>query len=105
MILTFNDNEGQALKNLYDQDFNSETMILLRATKIIRRDILPSLPRKTKFKGKFESNSQQHAAPESLRKLIAMILGGPDIKTQSSNMTDAQSFLSISQLIPFNSNK
>lgn len=102
MILTFNDNEGQALKNLYDQDFNSETMILLRATKIIRRDILP---RKTKFKGKFESNSQQHAAPESLRKLIAMILGGPDIKTQSSNMTDAQSFLSISQLIPFNSNK
>lgn len=59
-MLAFNDDVGQALKNLYDQDFDSEAMILLKATKIIRRDILT---RNAKFKGTFESNGQQHAVP------------------------------------------
>ena len=34
-----------------------------------------------------------------------MILGGPDITTQSSDMTEAQTSLSISQLILFNATK
>jgi len=101
-MLAFNDHVGQALKNLYDQDFDSEAMILLKATKIIRRDILS---KKIKFSGTFESNSQQHAVPESLRTLVGMILGGPDIKTQSSSIIEAQTTLSISQLILFNSTK
>lgn len=36
VMLDFNDHVGQALKNLYDQDFDGEAMILLKATKIIR---------------------------------------------------------------------
>lgn len=77
------DDVAQALKNLYYQDFDSEAMILLKDRKIIRRDILA---KKTKFNGTFESNSQQHEVPESLRTLVAMILGGPYIKIHSSNM-------------------
>lgn len=52
MILTFNDNEGQALKNLYDQDFNSETMILLRAT---RSFVETSYPEKPSSKGSLKA--------------------------------------------------
>ena len=42
----------------------SSAMNMLKAIKIIHRDILA---KKTKFNGTFESNSQQHAVPESLR--------------------------------------
>ena len=41
----------------------SSAMNMLKATKIIHRDILA---KKTTFNGTFESNSQQHAVPESL---------------------------------------
>ena len=50
-------------------------MILLKATKIIRQDILA---KKTKFSGTFESNSRQHTVPESLRTLVVVLLGGPE---------------------------
>lgn len=43
----------------------SSAMNMLKATKIIHRDILA---KKTTFNGTFESNSQQHAVPESLRR-------------------------------------
>lgn len=42
----------------------SSAMNMLKAIKIIHRDILA---KKTKFNGTFENNSQQHAVPESLR--------------------------------------
>lgn len=42
----------------------SSAMNMLKAIKIIHRDILA---KKTKFNGTFESNSQRHAVPESLR--------------------------------------
>ena len=38
-MLAFTGDVGQALKNLYNQDFNSEAMIVLKARKVIRRDI------------------------------------------------------------------
>jgi hypothetical protein len=40
VIPAFNDDIGQALKNLYKQDYDSEAMTLLKAAKIIRQDIL-----------------------------------------------------------------
>ena len=101
-MFAFTGDAGQALKNLYDQDFDSEATVPLNARNIIRRDILT---KNTKYKGTFESNSQQHVVPESLRTLVAMILGGPDIKIRSSNMDEAQTALSISRLMFFNSTK
>jgi len=63
------------------------------------------LDTKSKFNGTFNNSCQQESVPESLKTLIGMILGGPDIKTQSSDMTEAQTSLSISQLTLFNATK
>lgn len=101
-MLAFNEDIGHALKNLYEQDFDSQAMILSQAAKIIRQDVLNTT---SKFNGTFASNCQRESVPESLKTLIGMILGGPDIQTQSSNMIEAQTTLSISQLIIFNSTK
>lgn len=102
VLLVFEDDIGLALKNIYKRDFDNEAMTLLRATTIIRRDIMN---KKSTFKGLFANNCQQNSVPESLKTLVGMILGGPDIMTQSSNMIEAQTTLSISQLILFNSTK
>ena len=102
VMLAFNKDIGQALRNLYEQDFDSQAMILSQAAKIIHQDVLNT---KTKFNGAFENNCQQESVPESLKTFIGMILGGADIQTQSSNMVEAQTTLSISQLIVFNSTK
>lgn len=102
VMLAFNDDIGQALKNLHEQDYDSEAMTLLKAAKIIRQDILN---KKRRFNGEFEINCQRNSVPESLKTLVGMILGAPDIKTQSSNMIEAQTTFSFSQLILFNSTK
>ena len=60
---------------------------------------------KSNFNGTFNNSCQQESVPESLKILIRIVLGGPDIKTQSSNMTEEQTTLSISQLMLFNATK
>ena len=77
-------------------------MTLLKATRIIRRDMLDM---KSKFNGTFNNRCHQESVLESLETLIGMIVEGPDIKTQSSDMTEAQTTLSISQLMLFNATK
>ena len=64
-------------------------MTLLKATRIICRDMLDT---KSKFNITFKT-------------LFGMIFGGTDFKTQSRDMTEAQTTLSISQLILFNATK
>jgi hypothetical protein len=54
-MLAFNDDIGQALKNLHEQDYDSEAMTLLKAAKIIRQDILN---KKRRFNGEFEINER-----------------------------------------------
>lgn len=102
VMLAFNDDIGQALKNLHEQDYDSEAMTILKAAKIIRQDILD---KKSRFNGEFEINCQRNSLPESLKTVVGVILGIPDIKTQSSNMVEAQTTLTISQLILFNLTK
>ena len=103
VMLAFKDNLGDALKSLKEQqDFDSEAVTLLKAAKIIRRDILN---KGCSFDGTFNADCQGNAVPESLKTLIGMILDAPDIKTQSSSMIEAQTTLSISQLILFNTTK
>ena len=103
VMLAFNDDVGYALGNVLDQqDFDNDALVLLNAAKIIRLDIMNT---KTCFTGSFDSSCQRDSVPESLKTLVGMILGAPDIKTQSSNMVEAQTTLSISQLILFNATK
>ena len=64
-----------------------------------------NLPKLNLFNGTFGDNCQQASIPESLKTLVSMILGGPNIASQSSNIVDAQTTLSISQLLLFNSTK
>lgn len=53
VMLAFNEDIGHALKNLYEQDFDSQAMILSQAAKIIRQDVLNTT---SKFNGTFASN-------------------------------------------------
>ena len=101
-MLAFNDGIGQALKDLHEHDYDSKAMTLLKAAKIIRQEVLNTTCR---FNGEFDVNCQRESVPESLKTLVGMILCAPDIKTQSSNMIETQTTLSISQLILFNSTK
>ena len=99
-FLAFNDEVATALQQACERDFDNEATTLLKATRIIRRDMLDT---KSKFNGTFNNSCQQES--ESLKTHTGMILGGPDIKTQSSDMTEAQTSLSISQLMLFNATK
>ena len=58
---------------------------------------------KPEFDGKFDEKRQQEYVPQSLKTLVAMTLGGVNIKSQSANQSIAQAVLSLSQLIMFNS--
>ena len=102
IFLAFNDEVATALQQACERDFDNEAMTLLKATRIIRRDMSDT---KSMFNATFNNSCQQESDPESLKTLIGMILGGPDIKTRSSNMTEAQTSLSISQLMLFNATK
>lgn len=84
-----------ALEQARARDFDSEAMTLLKATRIIRRDIM-------NMKKKLKNNWQQQSVPHSLKTMVGMILEGPDIKTQSSDMFEVQTTLSISELVFFN---
>ena len=101
-FLAFNDEVATALQQACERDFDNEAMTLLKATRIIHRDMSDT---KSKFNATFNNSCQQESVPESLKTLIGMILGGPDIKTRSSDMTEAQTSLSISQLMLFNATK
>ena len=83
-------------------DYEYKAKTLLKAAKIIRQEILNTTCR---FKGEFDVNFQRESVPESLKTLVGMILCAPDIKTQSSNMIETQTTVSISQLTLFNSTK
>ena len=63
------------------------------------------LDTKSKFNSTFSNSCQQESVPESLKTLFGMIFGGTDFKTQSRDMTEAQTTPNISQLILFKATK
>ena len=58
---------------------------------------------KQKFSGSFDAQCQEESVPTSLLALMAMVLYGPSIKTQSSSASLPQPAVTISQLLMFNS--
>lgn len=99
VLLAFSEDIGLALHHACEYDFDDEAMILSKAANIVRRDMFAI---KSAFNGTFENNCQQESVPQSLLALIGMILGGPNIQTQSINLVETQASLSISQLLQFN---
>ena len=100
ILLAFNKDIGLALKRVYESDFDEEAIILSKAAKIVRRDILNT---KYTFDGTFEKECQKKSVPQSLLSLVKMIIDGSNIKVNSDNVTEPQAALTISQLLQFNS--
>ncbi|VDI03322.1 Hypothetical predicted protein [Mytilus galloprovincialis] len=99
VLLIFNEDIGKAIKQALASNYDDEAIILSKAAKIVRKDMMET---NTSFKGFFETDCQKKSVPQSLKTLIGMILGGPNIETQSGNFIEAQCTLTIAQLLQFN---
>lgn len=100
LVLMGNEHIGSALKKACEYDADNEAVILARAAKIVRRDMLQL---KNKFDGSFDSKCQEESVPSSLMTLVSMVLNGPNIIEQSRLSAIPQSVLTISQLLMYNS--
>lgn len=67
------------MKNASEKNTDKEAMVIAKAANIVRRDLLNI--ENSQFHG-IETNCQEASDPQSLRSLIAMIMGGTSIKTQ-----------------------
>lgn len=100
IMLMANEDVGIAIRKAVEENCDNDAIILAKAAKIVRRDLLAM--EKTDFHGKFENDCQEKSVSQSLLSLVKMIMGGPNIETQSSNVIEAQATLTIAQLIRFN---
>ncbi len=97
VMLTFDDDIGGALRKACDHDSDHDALHLVRAAKVVRREMFNQ---NFTFNGSF---SEQSVVPQSLLAFVNMILEGPNIKHHNSANTTAA--ISISQLLMFNSVK
>ena len=82
------------------EDCDNEAIHLARAATILRREMMMI---ENNFNGSFDQDCQNNSVPKSLLSLVNMILYGPNIKTQASNVNATQVGLSIMQLLQYNS--
>ena len=101
ILLIANDDIGIALRKAYENDAEDEAITLARAARIIHKEVINT---KAQFSGTFSGNCQMEAIPRSLGTLVAMMLYGANI-TEQALVTPTQGFLSICQLVMFNSVK
>ena len=83
------------LKQAVNCSYEDDAIVLSKAAKIIREDILNS--NITEFNGSFCADCQQQSVPTNVKYFVSMLLNGCTIKDQ-----DSQSCLTISQTIVFN---
>ena len=100
-ILVFENGMQQMLKQAMACDYEGDALILAKAAKIVRKDIVSH--KGFNFDGKFYSGCQQQSVPSTLKTLVSMLLNGADLKDQDS--MDSQVNLTISQTILFNLKK
>ncbi|VDI23212.1 Hypothetical predicted protein [Mytilus galloprovincialis] len=100
VLLLYNDDVGAAIKQATRTNYDDEAILLSKAAQIVRKDMMAM---QYIFNGTFKTGCQQNSVPQSWKTLVGMILGGPNIKMQSSNSIEAQTTLTISQLLQFNS--
>ena len=97
VLLAFDQDIANILNIHKNKNDDDEAIILAQVAKIVRRDMLKM--ERTSFNGNFTIDCQEKALPRSLISLIEMILGGPNIINQSSNIIENQAALTIGQLI------
>ena len=105
IMLAFDDDIGNFLSCHLQSNSDDDAITLANASKIIRREILKmenTMFMDTMFDGNFKTKCQEDSVPKSLVTLIGMLLGGPNILSQSDNIVETQVVLSISQLIRYN---
>ena len=100
-ILVFDLGMQKMMKQAMACDYEGDALLLAKAAKIVRRDVV--LHNSFKFDGKFESGCQKESVPSTLKTLVSMLLNGANLKDQDS--IDSQASLTISQSILFNFKK
>lgn len=91
-ILVFEQGMQQMLKEAMECDYEGDALLLAKAAKIVRKDIVSH--NGFHFDGKFPSACQESSVPSTLKTLVSMLLNGADLKDQDS--TDSQENLSLS---------
>ncbi len=89
LVLIGNEHIGSALSKACEYNADNNSVILARAAKIVRRDMLQL---KNKFNGSFDTKCQEKSVPSSLLTLVSMVLNGPNIQDQSNLSGIPQSF-------------
>ena len=100
-VLVFEKGIQQMLKQTMKCDHEGDALILMKAARIVRKDIFKS--KGFNFNGSFPSDCQQESLPTTLKSLVTMLLRGADLMDQDS--LDSQACLSVSQTILFNCKK
>ena len=101
-MLTFKNDVGETLLNIKARDQDSDSVVLTRATNIVRKEICQ---KQYNFTG-FFTDERYDDKPASLTGLVQMILGGTNIQTQTENNHVVKAAaLSISDLLTFNAVK
>ena len=96
-LLAFNKDLGAALRVSLDQNHDDESIFLVRAANIVRKDMLKW---QASFSGSFDLDSQTKSVPHSFSALAAIILNGTNIKSQGCDGASQATF-SIAQLLQY----
>ena len=83
VVLACNEDVGAALWKACEQDADNDCVHLARAASIVRREMFKM---KQGFTGSFDAQCQEESVPPLLLSLVAMVLYGPNIKTQSNSI-------------------
>ncbi|KAJ8349373.1 hypothetical protein SKAU_G00245030 [Synaphobranchus kaupii] len=101
-LLIFKEGLKNMLKEaLNKRNFDEDALILAKAAKIIRNDIINHSG--FQFTGSFPEKCQENALPSSLKSLVSMVLNGSNIKHQEK--CDSQACLTIGQCIVYHTKK
>ena len=101
VLLAFDEDIGEALGKVCEQECDTEAVHLARAAQIVRRYMFEDTDR---FSGSFQGGCQEDSVPNVLVAMVNMVLDGPSIKNQSLS-SSTQAAISIAQLLKFNSVK
>ena len=94
-FLTFDNEIGSVLRNVYENSFDDEALILSRAAEIIRKQIFQK--QYSGFDGTFSENCQRSFLPRTLTVFIDLILQGSNINNNHKHLE--QCAMTISQLL------
>ena len=105
--LAFDEDVSQALQ-LMEKDQTTEIMTLIKAAKIIRKEVLGA---KYTFNGSFQGQEDITTTPRKLLYFVQMLLDGPKInrgnldESQSASQSASAAAITVCEIIKYNSAK